>query len=55
MDVAKLPAMEDAALTVLHENAERLGRTGTKAQQAAAARRAAKPATPKRTTKRKAS
>jgi hypothetical protein len=37
MDVAKLPAMEDSALTVLHENAERLGRTGTKAQQAAAA------------------
>ncbi|HSA82903.1 MAG TPA: hypothetical protein VLE23_18950 [Geminicoccaceae bacterium] len=82
MDVAKLPAMEDAALSVLHENAERLGRTGTKAQQAAAsalmpaieaelatrraaklskaqeaaaAKRAAKPATPKRTTKRKAS
>jgi hypothetical protein len=37
MDVAKLPAMEDAALSVLHENAERLERTGTKAQQAAAA------------------
>jgi hypothetical protein len=36
MDVAKLPAMEDAALAVLHENAERLERTGTKAQQAAA-------------------
>jgi hypothetical protein len=37
MDVAKLPAMEDSALSVLHENAERLERTGTKAQQAAAA------------------
>ena len=37
MDVAKLPAMEDAALSVLHENAERLERIGTKAQQAAAA------------------
>jgi hypothetical protein len=82
MDVAKLPAMEDSALTVLHENAERLERTGTKAQQAAAAalrpaieaelatrraaklsqakeaaaaKRAAKPPAPKRTTNRKAS
>jgi hypothetical protein len=42
MDVAKLPAMEDTALSVLHENAERLERTGTKSQQAAAA--ALKPA-----------
>jgi hypothetical protein len=37
MDAAKLPAMEDAALGILHENAERLERTGTKSQQAAAA------------------
>jgi hypothetical protein len=37
MDAAKLPAMEDAALNVLHQNAERLERTGTKSQQAAAA------------------
>jgi len=37
MDAAKLPAMEDAALGVLHENAERLERIGTKSQQAAAA------------------
>jgi hypothetical protein len=37
MDAAKLPAMEDAALSVLHENAERLERIGTKSQQAAAA------------------
>jgi hypothetical protein len=37
MDAAKLPAMEDAALNVLHENAERLERMGTKSQQAAAA------------------
>jgi hypothetical protein len=37
MDAAKLPAMEDAALNVLHQNAERLERTGTKTQQAAAA------------------
>ena len=36
MDAAKLPAMEDAALTNLHDNAERLERTGTKSQQAAA-------------------
>ena len=36
MDAAKLPEMEDAALAVLHENAERLERTGTKSQQAAA-------------------
>jgi hypothetical protein len=42
MDVAKLPAMEDSALSVLHENAARLERTGTKAQQSAAA--ALKPA-----------
>jgi hypothetical protein len=37
MDAAKLPAMEDAALNVLHENAERLERMGAKSQQAAAA------------------
>jgi hypothetical protein len=37
MDAAKLPAMEDTALAVLHENAERLERSGTKSQQAAAA------------------
>ena len=36
MDAAKLPEMEDAALAVLHENAERLERSGTKSQQAAA-------------------
>jgi hypothetical protein len=37
MDVAsKLPTMEEAALTVLRANAERLQRTGTKAQQTAA-------------------
>ena len=33
---AKLPAMEDAALTVLRENAERLEKIGTSAQQSAA-------------------
>lgn len=39
MDVAaKLPTMEDAALTMLHANAERLERTGTAAQQLAAVR-----------------
>ena len=36
MDAAKLPEIEDAALAVLHENAERLERSGTKSQQAAA-------------------
>jgi hypothetical protein len=35
--VAKLPFMEDAALAVLHENAERLEQSGTKAQKSAAA------------------
>jgi hypothetical protein len=35
--VAKLPSMEDAALAVLHENAERLEQSGTKAQKSAAA------------------
>lgn len=35
--VAKLPAMEDAALTVLHQNAQRLEHTGTKTQKSAAA------------------
>jgi len=34
---AKLPTMEDAALAVLHGNAERLMRSGTSAQQTAAA------------------
>jgi hypothetical protein len=34
--VAKLPQMDDAALTVLHGNAERLLRIGTKTQQASA-------------------
>jgi hypothetical protein len=38
MDLAaKLPEMEDAALSVLRENAERLEQTGTSAQKAAAA------------------
>jgi hypothetical protein len=38
MDLAaKLPQMDDAALTVLRENAERLEQTGTSAQRAAAA------------------
>jgi hypothetical protein len=37
MDLAaKLPQMDDAALTVLRENAERLEQTGTSAQRAAA-------------------
>jgi hypothetical protein len=35
--IAKLPGMADAALAVLRANAERLGRTGTKAQKSAAA------------------
>lgn len=35
--VAKLPSLEDAELAALHENAERLEQTGTKAQQSAAA------------------
>lgn len=35
--LAKLPSMEDAALTVLHGNAERLEQTGTSAQRTAAA------------------
>ena len=35
--VAKLPAMEDAALASLHNNAERLEQSGTKAQKSAAA------------------
>jgi hypothetical protein len=34
--LAKLPLMDDAALTVLHGNAERLLRIGTKTQQASA-------------------
>jgi hypothetical protein len=36
MNAAKIPSMEDAALAVLHENAERLQRSGSKSQQAAA-------------------
>ena len=64
--VAKLPSIEDAGLAVLHENAERLERTGTPAQRSAAsalipaieaelaARRAAKAAAPKPATKRAA-
>ena len=36
MNAARLPEMEDAALTVLHQNAERLQRSGSKSQQAAA-------------------
>jgi hypothetical protein len=35
--IAKLPGMEDAALTVLHNNAERLEQSGTKTQKSAAA------------------
>jgi hypothetical protein len=34
--VAKLPALEDTALAVLHSNAERLEQTGTSAQKTAA-------------------
>jgi hypothetical protein len=34
---ARLPSMEDSALAVLHENAERLEQTGTSAQKTAAA------------------
>jgi hypothetical protein len=34
--VAKLPAMEAAALANLHENAERLAQSGTNAQKSAA-------------------
>jgi hypothetical protein len=38
MDLAaKLPEMEDTALAVLRDNAERLEQTGTSAQKAAAA------------------
>ncbi|MGH6943460.1 MAG: hypothetical protein ACREH6_04455 [Geminicoccaceae bacterium] len=35
-DATKLPEMEDAALSVLRENAERLEKIGTSAQQSAA-------------------
>lgn len=35
--VAKLPAMEDTALAVLRENAQRLEHSGTKTQKSAAA------------------
>lgn len=35
--VAKLPAMEDTALAVLHQNAQRLEQSGTKTQKSAAA------------------
>lgn len=34
--MTRIPALEDAALSNLHENADRLARTGSKAQQAAA-------------------
>lgn len=34
--IAKLPSMETTALAVLHENAERLKQSGTKAQKSAA-------------------
>lgn len=34
--IAKLPSMEDGALAVLHENAERLERTGTPTQKSTA-------------------
>jgi len=34
--LAKLPSMDDASLSVLHGNAERLQRSGSKAQQASA-------------------
>jgi hypothetical protein len=34
--LAKLPSLDDASLAVLHGNAERLLRTGTKTQQASA-------------------
>ncbi len=36
MNAAKILEMEDAALAVLHENAERLQRSGSKSQQSAA-------------------
>jgi hypothetical protein len=35
--IARLPALEDAALAVLHQNAERLEQTGTSVQKTAAA------------------
>ena len=35
--IARLPSLEDNALAVLHENAERLEQTGTSAQKTAAA------------------
>lgn len=35
--VAKLPALEDTALAVLHQNAQRLEQSGTKTQKSAAA------------------
>jgi hypothetical protein len=34
--LAKLPSLDDASLAVLHGNAERLLRIGTKTQQASA-------------------
>jgi hypothetical protein len=58
--VSKLPSLEDSALAVLHENAERLEQSGSAAQRSAAAAlipaieaeraapRAAKPAPAKR-------
>ena len=35
--ITRLPSLEDRALAVLHENAERLEQTGTSAQKTAAA------------------
>ncbi|MGH6896731.1 MAG: hypothetical protein ACREJ5_09325 [Geminicoccaceae bacterium] len=35
--IARLPSLEDTALAVLHQNAERLEQTGTSAQKSAAA------------------
>ena len=35
--VARLPSLEDTALAVLHQNAERLEQSGTSAQKSAAA------------------
>jgi hypothetical protein len=35
--ITRLPSLEDNALAVLHENAERLEQTGTSAQKTAAA------------------
>jgi hypothetical protein len=34
--MTRIPSLEDSALSNLHDNADRLAKTGTKAQQAAA-------------------